>query len=226
MSYQVAIVEDDPMILLLDRSFVETDRRFTVARTFQDGRTALRWLRQHQVDLLILDVYMPAMTGVELLKTLREEEIPLDVIMVTAANDAKTVETLMHLGVVDYLVKPFSRERLQRALDTFCRYRETIHGSVTQQALDALFAQRQAPAALPKGLQEQTLHRLRGCLASARADCTSESLATAAGLSVVTVRRYMNYLVEQGEVGSRINYDTGGRPSVLYFLKAGKTPPQ
>ena len=217
MSYQTVIVEDDPMVLLLDRSFVELDTRFSVAGTFSSGQTALEWLRQNPADLLILDVYMPVMTGVELLRRLREEEIPLDAVMVTAANDARTVDALLHLGVVDYLVKPFTRERLQQALDAFCRYRETLRGSVTQEALDALFPRR--AAALPKGLQEQTLDRLRRCLGEAVAPCTSETLAEAAGLSVVTVRRYMNYLVEQGAAGSRINYDTGGRPSALYFLR-------
>ena len=126
MRYQVVIVEDDPMVRMLDRSFVELDHRFTVAGEFQDGRAALQWLRNHPADLLILDVYMPSMTGVELLKALREEEIPLDAIMVTAANDAKTVDTLLHLGVVDYLVKPFGQERPQRALDAFCRFREAL----------------------------------------------------------------------------------------------------
>ena len=219
MSYQVVIVEDDPMILLLDRSLVELDSRFAVSGEFRDGQTALRWLRQHPVDLLILDVYMPVMTGVELLRVLRDEDIPLEAIMVTAANDARTVDALMHLGVVDYLVKPFSRERLQQALDAFCRYREVVHDSVTQQELDMLFAQRSRTATLPKGLQEQTMRRLLECLAAAQQACTSEELAAAAGLSVVTVRRYMNYLVQQREVTDQVNYDTGGRPSTLYTLK-------
>ena len=224
MTYQVVIVEDDPMILLLDRKFVELDERFAVSGEFRDGRTALRWLRQHPVDLLILDVYMPVMTGVELLRTLREEEIPLEAIMVTAANDAKTVDTLMHLGVVDYLVKPFSRERLQQALDAFCHHREVVHDSVTQQELDTLFAQHSHTLVLPKGLQEQTMRRLLQCLHAAQHACTSEALAASAGLSVVTVRRYMNYLVEQGTVSSCVNYDTGGRPSTLYAPKGRDLP--
>ena len=64
MRYQVVIVEDDPMVRMLDRSFVELDHRFTVAGEFQDGRAALQWLRNHPADLLLLDVYMPSMTGV------------------------------------------------------------------------------------------------------------------------------------------------------------------
>lgn len=220
MIYQVAIVEDDPMITLLNRSFIEKDARFAVCKEFRDGRSALRWLEKHSVDLLVLDVYMPIMTGLELLKQLRTLDVSADAIMVTAANDAKTVDALLKLGITDYLVKPFSQERFQQALDNFCRHREAIHGTISQQALDTIFAQHTVQEPLPKGLQEQTLQHLCQCLSCADAGgSTSDALAAAAGLSVVTVRRYMNYLVERGDVGSRINYDTGGRPSVLYFLK-------
>ena len=52
--------------------------------------------------------------------------------------------------------------------------------------------------------------------------CTCESLAAQAGLSSVTVRRYLTYLTQQGEVVSRVNYDTGGRPSLLYYLPNGR----
>ena len=54
--YQVVIVEDDPMVSLLDRTFTEKDPRFQVVQTFSDGQSALAWLCHNPVDLLILDV--------------------------------------------------------------------------------------------------------------------------------------------------------------------------
>lgn len=56
--YRVVIVEDDPMVSLLDRTFTEKDSRFRVVQTFQDGRAALEWLTQNPADLVVLDVYM------------------------------------------------------------------------------------------------------------------------------------------------------------------------
>ena len=65
--YRVVIVEDDPMVSLLNRTFVERDARFQVVQSFQDGRAALAWLEQNPADLAVLDVYMPLFTGLELL---------------------------------------------------------------------------------------------------------------------------------------------------------------
>lgn len=219
MLYRVVIVEDDPMVSLLDRTFTEKDPRFRVVQTFQDGQAALDWLAQNPADLVVLDVYMPLFTGLELLQALRRRHIPVDAIMVTAANDTDTVDQLLKLGVVDYLVKPFTFERFQQALDTFCRHREAVAGGeVTQGALDKLFSPA-GPAAhgTPKGLQESTLELIRRCLRDAPPQgLPSEAIARQTSLSVVTVRRYVNYLVERGEAVSTVNYDTGGRPCRLY----------
>ena len=203
--YRVIIVEDDPMVSLLDRTYVERDARFQVVQTFQDGRAALSWLAQNSADLAVLDVYMPLFTGSELLQALRVRSIPID--------------AMMHLGVVDYLVKPFTVERFQQALDTFCRHREAVSGeAVEQQALDRLFSPA-APVARqpPKGLQRDTLERVLSCLRTAPPQgLPSEAISRHTGLSAVTVRRYVNYLVERGDVVSAVNYDTGGRPCRLY----------
>lgn len=223
--YQVVIVEDDPMVAMLNRSFVERDRRFQVRESFRDGRTALSRLVQDPPDLLILDVYMPVLTGLELLRELRARAVETEAVMVTAANDTRTLDALMKLGVSDYLVKPFTYQRFQQALDAFCRHRQAVEGRacVSQSDIDRLLFSPHAgcgEGAAPKGLQEKTLVHIEACLAGApEQGCTSEEVAERAGLSAVTVRRYLNYLAEQGRAESSVNYDTGGRPSLRYRLK-------
>ena len=191
-TYQAVIVEDDPMIASIDQNFLERDPRFRLAASFRSGQDALPWLLRHPVP---------------------------------AANDSKPVDALLKLGVADYLVKPFTARRFQQALDKFCRQRSAIatHSSVSQEELDALFSGSSGPEDVPKGLQSRTLERIRTHLAQAPEEgCTCESLAAQAGLSSVTVRRYLTYLTQQGEVVSRVNYDTGGRPSLLYYLPNGR----
>ena len=115
------------MITRLNRRYIEQDSRFAVVQTFSAAHPALFWLRRNPIDLIILDVYMPQMSGTELLLQLRAEGVDADVIMVTSANDAKTVNDAVRLGAVDYLVKPFAYERFRQALDVFCLRRLRRH---------------------------------------------------------------------------------------------------
>lgn len=225
--YRTVIIEDDPVITLLNQRYIEKDSRFTVVRTFSAAHTALFWLRRNPVDLIILDVYMPQMNGLDLLRALRTEGVDADVIMVTSANDAATIEAFMRLGVTDYLIKPFGYERYQYALETFCNRRSAIHdGRYTQNELDnALLhvpAQGIGAVAPPKGLQPQTLEKIETYLREhPQEGHTCDDIASQVGLSVVTVRRYVNYLVEQHTILSDMDYNTGGRPCILYRIEEG-----
>ena len=224
--YRTVIIEDDAVITQLNKRYVEKDTRFQVVRTFSAAHPALFWLRSNPVDLIILDVYMPQMSGLELLRALRAEGVDADVIMVTSANDAATIEAFMRLGVADYLIKPFGYERFQVALRTFCNRREAIHsGTFTQTMLDNAFLHINATLpnkqAMPKGLQSQTLTRIEDYLRNNRKQgYTCDDVATHVGLSVVTVRRYMNYLVEEKIIDSDMDYSTGGRPCIVYRIRS------
>lgn len=101
----------------------------------------------------------PQMSGLDLLRALRAEGVDADVIMVTSADDATTIEAFMRLGVTDYLIKPFGYERFQLALKTFCQRRNAIHsGKFTQTKLDSALLHISSTgagssSAMPKGLQ-------------------------------------------------------------------------
>ncbi|MFR1615925.1 MAG: response regulator [Dysosmobacter welbionis] len=196
--YRVVIVEDDPMVSLLNRTFVERDARFQVVQSFQDGRAALAWLEQNPADLAVLDVYMPLFTGLELLHALRGQGVGIDAIMVTAANDAPTVDTLLKLGVVDYLVKPFTYERFQQALDNFCRHRDAVAGDAVEQRAGPALSPPSGGAPAAQGPPGEHPELVRACLRVPPQGLPSEALSRQTGLSVVTVRRYVNYLVERG----------------------------
>lgn len=221
--YQVVIVEDDPMVAMLNRRYTEKDSRFTVVKEFKTGQSALDYLRFHPVDLVILDMYMPQMNGLDVLRELRSAGVGVDVIMITAARDTATVEAAMRLGVVDYLVKPFEYERFRQALETFDRRRAAIQGErVSQQALDQLLHNNVAAVQaqpVPKGLQEKTLQYIQAYLNEQDEGKTCDQIAHGVGLSAVTVRHYMSYLAQTDQVQSQVDYSTGGRPSVVYWIE-------
>ena len=161
MLYRTVIIEDDSVITHLNRRYVEMDNRFCVVQTFSAAHPALFWLRSNPVDLIILDVYMPQMSGLDLLRALRAEGVDADVIMVTSADDATAIEAFMRLGVTDYLIKPFGYERFQLALKTFCQRRNAIHsGNLLDHVLGHKFLC--AVITVPAARRDVSLHREAG----------------------------------------------------------------
>ena len=106
--YKVLIVEDDPMVAMINQHYVEQNKEFSVSSVCKNGMEALDFLQKEAVDLIVLDVFMPQMDGIETLKHIRQKKFQAEVVMVTAANDPATLEETMNLGVLDYLIKPFS----------------------------------------------------------------------------------------------------------------------
>lgn len=221
--YEVMIVEDDPMVAMINKQYVTENRHFHVSCICRDGDRALQLLCENTVHLVILDVYMPKTNGLELLRKIREKNLPVSVIMVTAANDSAAIEEAMRLGVVDYLVKPFSSARFQRALETFISRQDAFHDleSFSQQHIDAIMNRASSASSeqLPKGIQDQTLETIKNFLElNPGTDLTGEEIADKVGLSRVTVKRYVNYLLEKGVIVGNMNYETGGRPCMVYRL--------
>lgn len=219
--YRVLIVEDDPMVAMINEQYVIKNRGFEVVGRCRDGHGALEFLSANAADLVILDVYMPRMNGLETLRQIRSRNIPVEAIMVTAANGRDALEEALHLGIVDYLVKPFTFERFSAALDKFASKHAAMKdvGTLNQQSIDFIVdaARRRADDAPQKGIQERTLHIICDYLGAHPGEWYSgDEIAAAVGLTVVTVRRYMNYLVESGRAESEMDYETGGRPSVRY----------
>lgn len=220
MAYKVLIVEDDPMVAMINAQYVKKNEAFSVCGTCRNGQEAITFLENNEADLVILDVYMPIMDGEETLKKIREKKFNVEVIMVTAANDTGTIENTMHLGVIDYLIKPFALERFQIALEKFESKIVVMKKSevLDQSSVDSIICggRKSAQKDFPKGIQEKTLKKIQEYLMTKQGWVNGDIIADDVGLSSVTVRHYMAYLVQSGAVKESINYETGGRPSMLY----------
>ena len=219
--YRTVIIEDDPVITQLNRQYVEKDSRFTVVQTFSAAHPALFWLRNNLVDLIILDMYMPQMSGLELLRILRAEGVNADVIMVTAASEARHVSELYSYGVSDYLIKPFDYNRFQTALQKFVARKEAFSGdkAFNQEELDKVIAPegQRSGQFVDKGIHPVTLEIICSFLREHKSEKLSiEDIAKNVSLSRVTLRRYMNYLIDKNSVIGGVDYSTGGRPSAVY----------
>lgn len=223
---KTVIVEDDLMVASINSQFAKRNPNIQIVATFHNGKDALDYLKKSDADLVLLDLYMPDCTGLELLSELRSIGSEIDVIMITAANDAEHINEALQLGIVDYLIKPFQYERFAQALDKYLVRKKAIESGVsfTQEEIDQL-VNASTPSAstkkaeLQKGVQQKTLDKIRVCLSAHPGNyLPCEQIASETGLSRVTIRRYMNFLIEENEVTSMIDYSTGGRPSILYQI--------
>ena len=223
---KTVIVEDDLMVASINSQFAKRNPNIQIVATFHNGKDALDYLKKSDADLVLLDLYMPDCTGLELLSELRNIGSEIDVIMITAANDAEHINEALQLGIVDYLIKPFQYERFAQALDKYLVRKKAIESGVsfTQEEIDRL-VNASTPSAstkkaeLQKGVQQKTLDKIRVCLSAHPGNyLPCEQIASETGLSRVTIRHYMNFLIEENEVTSMIDYSTGGRPSILYQI--------
>lgn len=223
---RVIIVEDEPMVAQLNAQYLSQLPELQVDAVFSNGRDALIYLQTHDVDLAILDMYMPMYDGLEFLRSIRGGGIQTCVIMITAATEMKVVEEALRLGIEDYIIKPFTFARLQEAVQKYLSKTTLVKSSakanqaVVDQLLNNDFASEAVTRDLRKGLNAKTLQSIENLLREDRDQAhTCESISLASGLSKVTVRNYLNYLIEIGRLRSSIDYGTGGRPRVLYRLK-------
>ena len=222
--YKVLIVEDDPMVAMINEQYIKRNKNFEVVGKCQDGAAALAFLKENEVDLLVLDVYMPHMNGFETLRQIRSEQITVEAIMVTAANDRDSLEEALHLGIVDYLVKPFTFDRFQMALEKYIAQNNALKDieTLNQTSIDHIIdnTRKKSEDLFPKGIQERTLIIIMEYLNSNKGQWfTGDDIAAKVGLTGVTVRRYMNYLAESGRVVGEMNYETGGRPCMRYKIE-------
>lgn len=226
--YRVLCIEDDPMVREVNRQFIERVEGFTVIDFAKDGQEGLEKMQALQPDLVFMDVFMPRLDGLTTLQQLRQVNTSIDVVMVTAATNIEAVERALHLGIFDYIVKPFSLERIAQMLQKYRAYKEQLQNEhFTQQQIDALLheptvAQLEHDVVfddLPKGLNKATLQKIVAYLRQANTALSAEQLATQMGIARVTARRYVDFLEKQQYVKVDIQYGNIGRPINLYTYK-------
>jgi response regulator of citrate/malate metabolism len=218
----VLIVEDDFRVAGLHRDFVEQCDGFVVAGVALTAEQAIQMNREVSPDLILLDLYLPDEHALDIVESLRSDS-GADVIVVTAATDVLNVRAAMQHGALSYLVKPFSFAAFRERLDAYAGLRARLGASadMSQQAIDEAYnVLRPTEKDLPKGLSAQTLAAVEAALDTADSSVTSEVVAHLIGVSRVTARRYLIYLVEAGRAEVHSEYGTPGRPKHFYASSA------
>jgi DNA-binding response OmpR family regulator len=111
---RVLVVDDEPKAIELLQEFL-TVKGYEVL-TALNGEEALRKVKEERPHLILLDICMPKMDGLEVLKRVREIDREVGVIMVTAVHEEETGRQALKLGAFDYITKPLDFQYLERSL--------------------------------------------------------------------------------------------------------------
>ena len=192
------IVDDDFRVAALHRAYVEKVAGFSVVGEAGMGADALRMIAQAKPDLVLLDIYLPDISGLDVMRAIREGGTSrVDVIAITAARDVDSLRAAMH-------------QRLKQLSEA------------DQHAVDTLYTilRQGGGETLPKGLSRPTLDLVTRILQEAGRDLAAVEVADLASLSRVTARRYLDHMVQSGRVEVVMRYGSPGRPEHRYRLVA------
>ncbi|XVV08767.1 response regulator [Actinoplanes sp. CA-131856] len=218
---RVLVVEDEPLLAEAHAAYTERVEGFAVSGLAHTGQQALAALRTTPVDLILLDLHLPDMFGLDLCRTLRGAGITTDVLVVTSARDLAVVRSAVALGVTHYLLKPFTYAAFREKLLGYARYRAQVQGTspvAAQHEIDRALASLRgtSPVTLPKGLDQGTLDLILGVLRTTDAALSAAEVAARMGAARVTARRYLEHLADTGQVTRSPRYGGPGRPEVEY----------
>ncbi|MGC9376930.1 response regulator [Streptomyces sp. MH13] len=225
----VLVVDDDFMVARVHRAFVERVAPFRVVGVAGTGEEALAAAGELRPGLILLDLYLPDVFGLDVIPRLRAAGHDCDVMVVSAAREADAVRGAVRQGVVDYLLKPFEFEDLRVRLERYALQRGRLLGTVvrSQADVDRVLAGAAAPAAavpaLPKGMSVETAELVERTLREADGTLSASECAARTGVSRVSARRYLEYFHTVGSAEVSLRYGVAGRPERRYRFRGAVT---
>lgn len=116
---KLLVVEDEPNLLsIIRKGLSENNNEVSVA---MDGRTALEMIQNHSFDVVILDIMLPDINGIEICRRLRASKNFVPVLLLTALGTTENVVTGLNAGADDYMVKPFKFSELEARISALER---------------------------------------------------------------------------------------------------------
>ncbi len=222
MSISVLVVDDDLIACSAHLTYVERVPGFRGVDSATNAAEALHRVFSHDlppIDLVLLDMNLPDRHGLEVIRVMRSERHPADIIAVTSARELDTLRAAISQGVVQYLLKPFAFAALRDRLERYASYRRSVTASTVasgQPDVDELVGALRSPGITsPAGLVGQTVAASISGLRS-RLELSAPQLAELIGTSRVTARRYLEHLVDIGCARRDQRYLGTGRPTVVY----------
>ena len=224
---KVLIAESDPLLQKLYSDGIINDSAFTLLKCAPNGTQMFEIMHCVDVDLVILDLYLKNFSAENGLDELRKEFPRTDYIVVSSGDDPEIVRKAICAGVFEFLVKPFSFERLRATLKNYQIYHHSLTGRTRpwqQEDIDALVSMKSRDAAfagdrlIPKGLQLECLNDIENFLKESEDTFSAQEVGERLGISRSTARRYLEFLTISERVIVEYAYRRVGRPEKRYRM--------
>lgn len=135
MKYNILAIDDEPHMLVLLERIMKEKTRYTIL-TSSNSLEVPGLLEQNDFDLIIADLKMPGMDGMDILRMVKEQKRDEEVIIITAFGSLETAIEALSLGVLDYITKPFKKEQILFTVDRAIQW-QTMKRDIKQ--FSALF---------------------------------------------------------------------------------------
>ncbi|WDZ85510.1 response regulator [Micromonospora cathayae] len=215
----VLVVDDDFMVARIHCGFVARTEGFQVLGTASSGAQAVTEVDRLRPDLVLLDLYLPDMFGLDVVTRLRAARQDCDVLVISAAREAETVRRAVRYGAVNYLLKPFGFDELRTRLEQYAARRGVPRAGLVNDQADVdrvLHRSGTLASALPRGLSAETAELVERALREHPGTFSAAECAGQVGISRVSARRYLEHFAGTGRAEVTLRYGAAGRPERRY----------
>ncbi len=200
----VLLVDDHTLFRSGVRSLLQRNPRFTVVGEASDGIDGVKRAMQLKPDVILLDLHMPGMTGVETLELILQGWPEAAVIMLTVSEEGEDLATALHAGARGYLIKNIDADYLQRAIERAAGGESVLAESMAAKLVAQLQKQREPKPAAPPSELDRLTPREREILACLARGESNKLIARVLDLAESTVKIHVQNILKKLGLSSRV----------------------
>ena len=212
---RVMLAEDHILVREGTRELLDREKDLQVVAEAGDGEEAVRLATEHRPDVVVMDIAMPKLNGIEATKQIKDADPTIAVLVLTAYDDAQYIFTFLEAGAAGYLLKDVSTKDLVEAIRAVNAGESVLHPTIARKVID-YFSQRvdkRHTGEEPSALDQLTQRELE-VLKLAAKGMTNREIGHELTISVRTVQVHLSNVFGKLGVGSRTE-------AVLYALRRG-----
>jgi len=197
---RVVLADDHAVVRKGIRQFMEEAGDITVVAEAADGDAALEAIRREKPDVAVLDIQMPRRTGIEVTRAVRDERLPVGVLVLTAYDDDPYVQAVLEAGANGYVLKNASSDEIVQAVHTVNEGQMALDPAVARKIVSRWMSAGQTP---PEPAEARPTPREMEVLKLLTRGFTNKAIAAQMKISERTVQGHIASLFEKLSVSSR-----------------------